>query len=80
MYKLDNVNCVDITFLCVDKSKLLERNYVHSLDGSFDVCKSTYSFTWFSVPEAVVGVYNGSAGEGLVSFLTKVIERMVESV
>ena len=33
MYKLDNVNCVDITFLCVDKNKLLECNYVHSLDG-----------------------------------------------
>ena len=51
------------------------------LMGSFDVCKSTLLIHLvLSVPEAAVGVYNGSAGEGLVSFLVQVIERMVERV
>ena len=42
----DNVNCVDIGFLCIDKNKLLERNYVHL------VCAS--HITSSPVPEAVV--------------------------
>ena len=47
----DNVNCVDIGFLCIDKNKLLERNYVHL------VCAS--HITSSPVPEAVVvGVHN----------------------